>query len=159
MQPCPCGFYGDPIRECTCSVEDILSYSQRLQETIDACFDLHVEVPIGEDVMKQRPGERSVAIRQRVEVARALQQRRYMQATNLWVNADIQSVDDSALYCQVNSPAEKLLSAAYQQLHFTPRQSIQTLRLARTIADLAESEVIAGNHVAEAIQYRSRLGR
>jgi magnesium chelatase family protein len=160
MKPCPCGFYLDPLRECTCSAEEILSYCRSLQEVVDSCFDLHVEVPIiREDVMKLPQDESSAAIRHRVEVAREVQRNRYAQMGHLWVNADLQSLDMARQYCQMDSPADKLLNAARQQLHLTPHQMLQTLRTARSIADLAEAEIIAANHLAEAIQYRSRFGR
>jgi magnesium chelatase family protein len=160
MKPCSCGFYGDPIRECTCSAEEILSYCHSLQEVVDGCFDLHCEVPrIGEDVLKLPQGESSLAIRQRVEAAREMQRKRYAQREHLWVNADLPSLEVAQQYCQMDSPAEKLLNAARQQLHLTPFHLLQTLRVARTIADLAEAEVIAANYIAEAVQYRSRFGR
>jgi magnesium chelatase family protein len=160
MKPCPCGFYGDPIRECICSAEALLQYQRRVAEIVHTSFDLSIEVPIiREDIGKMRPGESSTAIRKRVEAAREQQRKRYAHIPNLWVNADLQSLDEVQQYCQLDSPAEKLLNAARQQLHFTPRQSLQTQRIARTIADLAEAEIIAANHLAEAIQYRPRFGR
>ena len=160
MKPCPCGFYGDPIHECTCSAEEILAYSLSLQEVVTACFDLHVEVPIPrDDVMKEPQDERSLAIRQRVEAARERQRKRYAHLPHLWVNADIHTVDEAQQYCEVDALGEKLLRAAHQQLHFTPFYSLQIRRVARTIADLAGSEVIAANHIAEAISYRPRPGR
>ena len=160
MKPCLCGFYTDPIRECTCSAETILSYYRSLQEAVGGCFDLHSEVPIiVEDVMKLPQGESSLAIRQRVEAARVMQRERYAQVGQLWVNADLQSLDVVQQYCKVDASAEKLLNAARQQLHLTPFHILQTLRIARTIADLAEAEVIAANHLAEAIPYRLHFGR
>lgn len=158
MKPCPCGFHSDPIRECTCSAEEILHYSQNIREVTDACFDLHIEVPpLRENVMKERQGESSVVIRQRVEAARELQRKRYADMSHIWVNGDIQTADEVQQYCKVDDLSEKLLRAAHQQLHFTPFQSLQAYRTARTIADLAGSEVIAANHMAEAIQYRPRF--
>jgi magnesium chelatase family protein len=160
VEPCPCGFYMDPLCECRCSTEEVLAYSRDLQEVITDCFDLHIEVPIiREDLLKMRPGERSAAIRQRVEAARALQQQRYGHLTHLRVNADLSSVGEMQLYCQLDAPAEKLLKAARQQLHLTPLRNRQILLVARTIADLAGSTMIAANHVAEAICYRHQFGR
>ena len=159
MKPCPCGFYGDPVHECPCAAEEILAFSHSLQEVVTECFDLHVEVPIPrDDVMKEPRDECSCTIRQRVEAARERQRKRYAHLPHWWVNADIQTVDDALQYGEVDALGENLLRAAHQQLHFTPFQSVQTRRVARTIADLAGSEVIAANHIAEAISYRPRPG-
>jgi magnesium chelatase family protein len=160
MLPCPCGFYSDSVQACTCSPETILQHHQRLQEAIAGCFDLHVEVPIiRENLMKMPPEESSATIRKRVEAAREQQQKRYVDSNTLWVNADIRSVDEVQRYCQMDAPAERLLSAARAQLHLTPLQNIRIHRVARTIANLAGAEMIAANHLAEAISYLPHLGR
>ena len=160
MLPCPCGFYSDPIRDCICSPETILQHQQRLREVIDTCFDLQIEVPIiRENLMRVPPEESSATIRARVETAREQQRKRYVDTNDLWVNADIHSVDEVQQYCQMDAPAERLLSAARAQLHLTPLQSIRIHRVARTIADLAEAAIIAANHLAEAISYLPPVGR
>ena len=160
MKPCPCGFYGDPLRECTCSPDAILSYYQNLQEILRNCFDMEIEVPIMRvDVMKQPLGELSMTIRQRFELAREMQRKRYMHSNHLWVNADLRSLNTVQQYCRIDSSVEMLLSIARRQLDLTLFQLLQILRTARTIADLAEAETITTNHLAEAIQYRPRFRR
>jgi magnesium chelatase family protein len=156
--PCPCGFYRDPIQECTCSPETILEHRQCIQEVIDVCFDLHIEVPIMREHLMRMPSEESSAtIRQRVEAAREQQRKRYVDTNTLWLNVDIRSVDEVQQHCQMDAAAERLLRAAHTQLHLTPLQSLRIHRVARTIADLAGAEIIAANHLAEAISYHSRF--
>jgi magnesium chelatase family protein len=158
IQPCPCGFFGDPIRECSCSVEHITEHQQRVSAVAHACFDLHMEVPLlRDDLLSKRPEENSASIRSRVEHARARQQQRYVHTSHLWVNADLGPIDEVQHACQMEQAGEKLLRAALQQLHLTAQQLIRIQKVARTIADLAEQEMIAANHIAEAIQYHSRL--
>lgn len=158
MQPCPCGYDGDPVRECTCNAEEIIAFQQRITEFVTSCFAIHIEVPHvdSRNLMSRRPGESSAAIRQRVEAARERQRQRYA-ATSFMVNDDLSSLDNVQRYCVTDAPAEKLLHAAQQQLHLTPREVLSVLKVARTIADLAETEIIAASHLAEAIAYRPRF--
>ena len=157
MKPCPCGFYRDQVKACHCTTDAIFQYYQPLQSPLDACFDLSVRVPIireDMDIRKMPPEEPSASIRQRVEAARTQQQSRYAQAPTLGVNADLDTTTDMERYCRLDAPAERLLTAARRQLHFTPFDLLRTLRVARTIADLAGTDLIAANHLAEAISYR-----
>ncbi|HZO71014.1 MAG TPA: ATP-binding protein [Ktedonobacteraceae bacterium] len=160
MQPCPCGYDGDPIRECICSAEEITAFQRRIEEFVTDCFAIHIEVPRvdSKNLMSRHPGESSAEVRQRVEAARERQRRRYA-VTAFTVNDDLRSLDDVQRYCVIDTPGEKLLHAAHQQLHLTPREMLSLLKVARTIADLAGADIIFASHVAEAIQYRPRLRR
>ena len=161
IQPCPCGFYGDPIRECSCLAEDIIQYQQRVKEVTASCFDLHVEVPYVKPnaLLDKRPGENSLSIRRRVEAARERQHCRFA-GTHLSVNSDLGSIDEVQRYCQLgDSSAEKLLNAAVQQMHLSAQQLLRIQKVSRSIADLAQCDSIAAFHLAEAIQYRGRFGR
>ncbi len=160
VKPCPCGFWGDPVRVCLCSVEEIIRYRWRIREVVRTCFDIEIEVPlIGEEMPSSAPGESSAQIRQRVEVAREIQRERYAGATHLWVNADLGSADEVQQYCPLGVQGEQLLKAALRQLQLSPRQVLRVQAVARTIADLDESSAIQAYHLAEAIQYVSRFIR
>ncbi len=158
MNPCPCGYYGDPVRECTCSVTAITRYQKRISGPLLDRIDIHVEVPRVdyEKLADKRKVEDSATIRARVQAARERQLLRFT-GTKLTCNAEMGPAEVRD-FCQVDSSAEKLLKAAMQQLHLSARAFHRVLKLARSIADLAESETIAANHIAEAIQYRPRMG-
>ncbi len=158
MNPCPCGYYGDPIRECTCSVTAITRYQKRISGPLLDRIDIHVEVPRVdyEKLADKRKVEDSATIRARVQAARERQLQRFT-GTKLTCNAEMGPAEVRD-FCAVDGSAEKLLKAAMQQLHLSARAFHRVLKLARSIADLAESETIAANHVAEAIQYRPRMG-
>ncbi len=158
MNPCPCGYYGDPVRECTCSVTAITRYQKRISGPLLDRIDIHVEVPRVdyEKLADKRKVEDSATIRARVQAARERQLLRFT-GTKLTCNAEMGPAEVRD-FCQVDGSAEKLLKAAMQQLHLSARAFHRVLKLARSIADLAESETIAANHIAEAIQYRPRMG-
>ncbi len=158
MNPCPCGYYADPIRECTCSATGIARYQKRISGPLLDRIDIHVEVPRVdyEKLADKRQVESSATIRARVQAARERQLQRFA-GTKLTCNAEMGPAEVRDC-CEVEPTAEKLLKAAMQQLHLSARAFHRVLKLARTIADLSESELIAANHVAEAIQYRPRMG-
>jgi magnesium chelatase family protein len=159
MQPCPCGFFDDPVRECRCSADDMAQYQRRVSEVVTSCFDLQIEVPPirQEVVLDTRPGEKSLTVRQRVEAARTIQRRRFA-GTSFSVNSDLGPIDEVQHSCQLSdAAAEKLLKAAIQQLHLSVQQVLRLQRVSRSIADLAESDAISASHIAEAIQYRGRF--
>jgi magnesium chelatase family protein len=158
MNPCPCGYAGDPIKDCTCSPPSIVRYQKRISGPLLDRIDIHVEVPRVnyEKLADTRQPEASSVIRARVQAARARQLQR-LSGTKLTCNAEMGPAEVHA-FCAVEPAAEKLLKAAMQQLHLSARAFHRILKLARTIADLGESEVIAAQHVAEAVQYRPRMG-
>jgi len=158
MNPCPCGFYGDPVKECSCSTTSIMRYQKRISGPLLDRIDIHVEVPRVdyEKLADKRRVEDSATIRRRVQAARDRQLQRFA-STKLTCNAEMGPAEVRD-FCEVEPAAEKLLKAAMQQLHLSARAFHRVLKLARTIADLAESETIAANHVAEAIQYRPKIG-
>jgi magnesium chelatase family protein len=161
MNPCPCGYYGDPVRECTCSMQTISRYQKRISGPLLDRIDIHVEVPRVdvEKLTADRLGERSEAIRARVEAAREVQRERFAVGTvresPLLCNADMGPTEVRRI-CQLSEEGRGLVKAAMQQLGMSARAFHRILKLARTIADLADSERIETPHLAEAIQYRPR---
>ena len=156
MNPCPCGFAGDPLRECTCSPTAVARYQRRLSGPLLDRIDIHVEVPRVqyEKLTDQHTGETSASVRARVQAARERQRARFA-GTGLVSNADM-GPSEVRKYCQTDDSAQSLLKAAMQQLHLSARAFHRTLKLARTIADLAGIERIGAVHAAEALQYRAR---
>ena len=155
MNPCPCGYYGHPTRPCTCSLTKVSMYLNKISGPLLDRMDLQVEVPPVEyDRMADaRPSESSAEIRKRVEAARLVQQRRYA-GTGIPCNARL----TPALlkkFCVLTPEADRLLAAAYERMGLSGRSYDRLLRVARTIADLAGSEMIGPDHVAEAIQFRN----
>jgi magnesium chelatase family protein len=156
MNPCQCGFHGDPTRECTCSPTMVSRYQKRISGPLMDRIDIHVEVPRVEydKLTDDRLGEPSDAIRARVESAREAQGIRFQGGT-LTCNADM-GVSEVREFCQVDSGGRSLLRAAMQQLGMTARSYHRILKLARTIADLEGAPDTKTHHLAEAIQYRPR---
>src|SRR5579864_5390849 len=158
MNPCPCGFYSDPVKECTCSASAIARYQKRISGPLLDRIDIHVEVPRVdyEKLADKRQVENSKTVRARVQAARERQLERF-KGTKLTCNAEMGPTEVRE-FCQTDASGEKLLKAAVQQLHLSARAYHRVLKLARTIADLAGSDMIAANHIAEAVQYRPRVG-
>jgi len=155
MNPCPCGHLGNPKRECRCSPGQIQKYRARISGPLLDRMDLQIEVPaVGFDEMtKGSAGESSAAIRERVNAARARQQSR-LGAGRAGCNARMSNRQLRTL-CQLESEAQELLRHAMEELELSARAYDRILKVARTIADLEESEAIRPDHVGEAIQYRS----
>jgi len=156
MNPCPCGYYGDPVKPCTCSPMLVSRYQKRISGPLLDRIDIFVEVPRidYEKLADDRMGESSEVVRQRVEQARSIQRRRF-NGTKLASNADMTPLEVRE-FCQVEPSAQSLLQAAMRQLFLSARAFHRILKLARTIADLAGAETISASYLAEAIQYRPR---
>ncbi len=156
MNPCPCGYYGDPLRQCKCPPGLVARYQRRISGPFVDRVDIYVEVPRieYEKLSDNRAGEPSSTVRSRVINARVIQQHRFGE-NGASCNAEITPAG-IMLFCQTESEAQSLLKAAMKQLHLSARAFHRILKLARTIADLEESDIIKANHIAEAIQYRPR---
>ena len=156
MNPCPCGFAGDPKRECRCSEPTLRRYRSRLSGPILDRIDLHIDVPSVpfEELSSQQNGESSAVIRERVLRVRALQAARYKDFPKIRCNADLPA-GKLQQFCPLEPTAEAILRSAMTELGLTARAYTRILRVARTIADMAGSDIIQQPHLFEAIQYRS----
>jgi magnesium chelatase family protein len=157
MNPCPCGWYGDPLKPCTCTPALISRYQHKLSGPLLDRIDIHLDVTRVdyEKLSDNRAGERSEAIRARVQVARERQACRFGGASALTCNADM-GVADVRVHCVLDDAGRSLMKAAMSQLQLSARAFHRVLKLARTIADLAGSDAIKVTHLAEALQYRPR---
>ncbi len=156
MNPCPCGHYGDPGKECTCQLAAVQKYLARISGPLLDRIDLHIEVPSVKyrELSSRENGERSEAIRTRVAKARAIQTVRFAGKKGLFANAGMQ-VREIREFCRVDAAGEELLKMAMSKLGLSARAYDRILKVARTIADLAGQEAIRPEHISEAIQYRS----
>lgn len=157
MNPCPCGFYGDPHKDCTCAFGHILRYQNRLSGPLLDRIDIHVQVPRVdyEKLSDERRGEPSVIIRDRVSKARELQLERFKDQSRIQCNADM-GPSEVQRYCQLDDTGKNLIRSAMTQMQLSARAYHRILKLALTIADLNGSTGISPQHLAEALQYRPR---
>jgi magnesium chelatase family protein len=155
---CPYGLYGSPLKRCIYTAIATARYQKKISGPLLDRIDIHVEVPRVDykKLADKRQVEDSKTIRARVQASRERQLERF-KGTKLTCNAEM-GPTEVRQFCQTDASGEKLLKAAVQQLHLSARAYHRVLKLARTIADLAGSEMIAANHVAEAVQYRPRVG-
>lgn len=155
MNPCPCGFYNHPKKECTCSENAVHKYLNRVSGPLLDRIDIHIEVPPVEyDDLTAKTGEEpSAVIRERVNAARDIQTARF-KGTSTKCNARIEPAQFEAV-CVLDDRAGKLLKNAFDKLNLTARAYDRIMKVARTIADLDQCEVIRADHISEAIQYRS----
>jgi magnesium chelatase family protein len=156
MNPCPCGFYNHPDKECTCGAGLVQKYLNKVSGPLLDRIDLHVEVtPVAfAELSRKTNGESSATIRERVINARNIQAERYKETEGVYANAQISS-QQLRQVCQIDTASENLLKHAMERLNLSARAYDRILKVARTIADLDASENIQSQHLAEAIQYRS----
>jgi magnesium chelatase family protein len=154
MNPCPCGYHGDALKECTCSQPKIHQYRQRISGPLLDRIDLHITVPrVPFDKLKiPTEGEPSSVIRARIDEARQRQARRFKDR-GIWANAQM-GERDIREFCQVPEEAQALLKRAVDSLGLSARAYNRVFKISRTIADLDKCEKVTTAHVAEAIQYR-----
>ncbi|HEX4086683.1 MAG TPA: YifB family Mg chelatase-like AAA ATPase [Chthoniobacteraceae bacterium] len=155
MNPCPCGYYGDPRRECRCGTVAVQRYRQRISGPLLDRIDLHIEVPAVtyNELSGKAPGEPSEPIRARVETARRIQQERFGKGKTT-CNARMTS-RQSKEHCHLTGESDELLRNAMSTLNFSARAYDRILKVARTVADLAGRDRIDVEDVSEAIQYRT----
>ncbi|MEK7238381.1 MAG: YifB family Mg chelatase-like AAA ATPase, partial [Nitrospirota bacterium] len=155
MNPCPCGYLGDPHHQCTCSPSQIHRYRHRVSGPLLDRIDIHVEVPAVpyKELSKDFCGEPSANIRKRIQNAREIQVERFKK-DNIYSNAKMRSKHIKK-YCALKPEAQSILEAAMHKLGLSARAYTRILKVSRTIADLAESEHIQAEHISEAIQYRT----
>ncbi len=156
MNPCPCGYYGDPFRQCTCSLNTVSRYQQRISGPFLDRVDIFVEVPHidYEKLADDKLGEPSDKVQARVKAARNIQQKRFG-GTKLTCKTEMTPAVVRE-FCQTEESAQSLLKAAMKQLYLSARAFHRILKLGRTIADLENADIIKAHHLAEAIQYRPR---
>lgn len=156
MNPCPCGQFGNPLQQCTCTPMMIQKYMAKISGPLLDRIDIHVECPQVkyQELASERSGEKSEHIRKRVEEARQIQLHRFKERKGMHANADMQS-KDIRKYCRVDETGQELLKMAITKLGLSARAYDRILKVSRTIADLSGSSEIKPEHVSEAIQYRS----
>jgi magnesium chelatase family protein len=156
MNPCPCGYYTDPNKECTCTPPLIQKYMAKISGPLLDRIDIHIEVPAVKykDLSKEEKSEPSTNIRERVITAREIQLNRYKEIPNVFNNGDMSS-KEVRQYCKLDSSGEELLKMAMTKLGLSARAYDRIQKVSRTIADLDQSEQIQPQHISEAIQYRS----
>jgi len=153
MNPCPCGYFGHTNGKCRCTPDSIARYQDKISGPLLDRIDLQIQVAAlpHEDLLKQASGESSAHVAQRVEAAFARQQRRQGKVNNLLSTTEIDT------YCRPDNGADQLLKNAMSKFNWSARAYHRVLKVARTIADLADADRISSAHVAEAIQYRRAL--
>lgn len=160
--PCPCGYLGDPKKECKCNVHQIMNYQKKLSGPIMDRIDIHLNVP-SVDVNKLMVGgakntsEKSEVIRERVVRARKIQRERFKDIKGIYCNADMKNKHLKDL-AKLDERANILLKQAVNKFSLSARTYFRLVKVARTIADLAGGENISESHIAEALQYRIRSG-
>lgn len=156
MNPCPCGYYTDPTKTCTCTTPQIQKYMAKISGPLLDRIDIHIEVPAVnfKELSSKERGEESYKIRERVVKARLIQLERFKNKKNIFNNADM-GTSEVREYCQLDNESSELLKMAMTRLGFSARAYDRILKVSRTIADLEGAEKILPHHISEAIQYRS----
>jgi len=157
INPCPCGYYGDSIRQCTCTPAMITRYQGKLSGPLLDRIDIHIDVPrVDYDkLMGNQPSETSASIRERVELARKRQIERFSGLVGILTNTDMR-VGEIQKFCVMRPDAQQLLELSVRRMQLSARAYHRVLKLSRTIADLDNKDSIEVHHVAEALQYRPR---
>ena len=155
MNPCPCGFFGHPAKECICSQNAVRKYLNRISGPMLDRMDLHVEVPPVDysALSSTEKQETSAKIRERVNRARLIQQKRY-EGTGISCNARL-TPKLAKIYCKMTEDAEKYLQMSFDNLGLSARAYDRILKVARTVADLEGAEIIDKKHIFTAISFRS----
>ncbi|MDO8669537.1 MAG: YifB family Mg chelatase-like AAA ATPase [Candidatus Buchananbacteria bacterium] len=157
MNPCPCGFYSDPTKECICNLAQVIKYQKRASGPLLDRIDLHVEVPrvSFSKLESESDGESSQIIRSRIQSARNIQISRFKEE-NIIDNSEMGS-EQLKKYCSLDNSSRDILRQATEKLHLSARSYYRIIKVARTIADLAGQDNILLEHVAEALQYRPKV--
>lgn len=157
INPCPCGYFGDKEKDCICTPVQIINYKRKISGPILDRIDLHIEVPRikFEKLISNTPAEDSKTIKSRVQKARDKQSARFINS-NFVTNSEMNS-EAVKRFCQVDNNSQQLLKNAVDQMHLSARSYFRILKIARTIADLDDSENIQIQHLAEALQYRPKI--
>ncbi len=156
MNPCPCGYYNHPEKDCVCSAGIVQKYLNKISGPLLDRIDIHIEVvPVPfSKLAESRPSESSEVVRQRVIKARNIQQERFKEGNGIYANTQL-STKQIQQHCQIDATGQALLKNAMEKLGLSARAYDRILKVSRTIADLEGSENIKTEHLAEAIQYRS----
>ena len=156
MNPCPCGFHNHPEKECMCSPGMVHKYLNRISGPLLDRIDIHIEVvPVNYDKLADAGStEHSSSVRERVVKARNVQARRFEAVKGIYSNAQMTS-SMQRKYCQPDEAGGRLLKTAMELRGLSARAYDRILKVARTIADLADSEYITAEHISEAINYRN----
>ena len=160
VHPCPCGWFNDSLKPCTCAPSTVTKYQKRISGPLLDRIDIHIEVPRVdyEKLSGNKVSETSESIRARVQAARDIQNKRFTngKATDIVSNADMR-IGEIRQFCQLQPEGQSLMRSAMSQLQLSARAYHRILKLSRTIADLAASEEIQSTHLAEALQYRPKI--
>jgi magnesium chelatase family protein len=156
MNPCPCGYYNHPDRDCVCAPGVVQKYLSRISGPLLDRIDIHIEiVPVPfEKLSEMKESESSSHVRDRVMKARQVQEQRFKDIDGVYCNAQMSS-KQMRTFAQIDKPSSELLKNAMQRLNLSARAYDRIIKVARTIADLADAEHIQSNHIAEAINYRN----
>lgn len=153
MNPCPCGWLGDPKRACTCTPRQVDTYRGRISGPLMDRFDMHVEVPRVnyEELHSQPDGEKSQTVQARILKAR---ERQWARLGEIKTNAEMNALETSD-FCALDKTGEQLLRNVFERQHLSARSHDRILRVARTIADLDGEDKISPRHLAESLQFRA----